>query len=57
MVFPLSTALGQLPVAAIYPELLAALGANQPVVLQAPPGAGKSTALPLALLQLSLIHI
>ena len=56
MVFPLSTALGQLPVAAIYPELLAALGANQPVVLQAPPGAGKSTALPLALLQSGLIE-
>ena len=56
MSFPLSSALGQLPVAAIYPELLVALGARRPVVLQAPPGAGKSTALPLALLQSGLIE-
>ena len=46
-----SFSLDQLPVSAIYPALLTAIGANRPVVLQAPPGAGKSTALPLALLQ------
>jgi ATP-dependent helicase HrpB len=40
-----------LPVLAVLPALQAALGAEQPVIVQAPPGAGKSTALPLALLQ------
>lgn len=38
-----------LPVAALLPELIAQLPGSK-VVLQAPPGAGKSTALPLALL-------
>lgn len=40
-----------LPALAVLPALQAALDAGQPVILQAPPGAGKSTALPLALLQ------
>ena len=39
-----------LPVLALLPTLFAHLAADVPVVLQAPPGAGKSTALPLALL-------
>ncbi|SMB91859.1 ATP-dependent helicase HrpB [Deinococcus hopiensis] len=39
-----------LPVAEVLPELRAALARHPLVVLQAPPGAGKSTALPLALL-------
>ncbi|MGQ4277046.1 ATP-dependent helicase HrpB [Pseudidiomarina sp. E22-M8] len=39
-----------LPVAALVPEVLAQLGGAK-LVLQAPPGAGKSTYLPLALLQ------
>ena len=39
----------RLPALAVWPALLAALQSGQPVVLQAPPGAGKSTALPLQL--------
>lgn len=39
-----------LPIAEVLPEVRAALAAHPLVVLQAPPGAGKSTALPLALL-------
>ena len=39
-----------LPVLDVLPALLAALGANQPVALVAPPGAGKTTAVPPALL-------
>jgi len=40
----------ELPISAALPELRAALAANAAVVLQAPPGAGKTTAVPLALL-------
>ena len=43
-------ATSNLPVAAALPELLRALDARPNVVLQAPPGAGKSTLVPLALL-------
>jgi ATP-dependent helicase HrpB len=39
-----------LPIESALPELLAALDASRNVVLQAPPGAGKSTRVPLALL-------
>jgi ATP-dependent helicase HrpB len=39
-----------LPIAAVVPSLLAALAETTQVVLEAPPGAGKSTALPIALL-------
>lgn len=39
-----------LPVAAALPELKSTLAAQQAAVLQAPPGAGKSTVVPLALL-------
>ena len=39
-----------LPVAAVLPELLAALEANNCAVLIAPPGAGKTTGVPPALL-------
>ncbi|HLY54400.1 MAG TPA: ATP-dependent helicase HrpB [Stellaceae bacterium] len=39
-----------LPIAAALPSLLAALEARPNVVLQAPPGAGKTTVVPLALL-------
>ena len=39
-----------LPIATALPELLAALERQSNVVLQAPPGAGKSTLVPLALL-------
>ncbi|GHF30974.1 ATP-dependent helicase HrpB [Deinococcus metalli] len=39
-----------LPIAEVIPAVRAALGAHPRVVVQAPPGAGKSTALPLALL-------
>src|SRR5215213_4698660 len=38
-----------LPIDAALPELRAALDAHQAAVLQAPPGAGKSTVIPLAL--------
>ncbi|HYL69885.1 MAG TPA: ATP-dependent helicase HrpB, partial [Candidatus Dormibacteraeota bacterium] len=40
-----------LPIDAALPDLSAALGARGSAVLQAPPGAGKSTVVPLALLQ------
>ncbi len=39
-----------LPIHSVLPELKAALRAHRGVVLQAPPGAGKSTVVPLALL-------
>ena len=39
-----------LPIDAVLPELRAAVAAHANVVLQAPPGAGKSTGVPLALL-------
>lgn len=39
-----------LPIDSVLPELRAALDAHASVVLQAPPGAGKSTVVPLALL-------
>ncbi|WP_346836489.1 ATP-dependent helicase HrpB [Microbulbifer sp. SAOS-129_SWC] len=42
--------MSELPIHAALPELLAALQQHQNVVLQAPPGAGKTTAVPLALL-------
>ncbi|MDQ2666549.1 MAG: ATP-dependent helicase HrpB, partial [Gemmatimonadota bacterium] len=40
----------RLPIDDVLPELLAAFGVNPSVVLQAPPGAGKTTRVPLALL-------
>lgn len=46
-----STVLPSLPVTQALPELRQALGAHPNVVLQAPPGAGKSTLVPLALLE------
>ena len=39
-----------LPVSGVLPELIAALGTASGAVLEAPPGAGKSTLVPLALL-------
>jgi ATP-dependent helicase HrpB len=41
--------LPDLPIVAVLPELLAALARNPAVLLEAPPGAGKSTVVPLAL--------
>ena len=41
----------RLPVDAVVPELLAALAGSGMVVLEAPPGAGKTTRVPLALLE------
>ncbi|RTQ49252.1 ATP-dependent helicase HrpB [Hymenobacter gummosus] len=43
--------LPDLPIRAALPELLAALQAGNRAVLQAPPGAGKTTLVPLALLE------
>ena len=40
-----------LPIDDVLPDLRAALAAHRSVVLQAPPGAGKSTVVPLALLE------
>src|SRR6195952_4527853 len=40
-----------LPVVEVFPALLAALGAGRNAVLVAPPGAGKTTLVPLALLE------
>ena len=42
--------MSELPINAALPELLTALSQHNNVVLQAPPGAGKTTAVPLALL-------
>src|SRR5260221_12430435 len=39
-----------LPIDAVLPDLTAALGANNAAVLVAPPGAGKTTRVPLVLL-------
>ena len=46
----LSLSLPPLPIVDVLPELRAALRATSTVVLEAPPGAGKSTVVPLALL-------
>ena len=45
------TLLPALPIVEVLPELLAALADHPAVVLEAPPGAGKSTVVPLALLE------
>lgn len=45
-----------LPIDEALPELLARLRARGRAVLQAPPGAGKTTRVPLALLQAGLVH-
>lgn len=45
-----------LPIEASLPELKLALESHTRVVLQAPPGAGKSTRVPLALLDASWLH-
>ncbi|MBT1071726.1 ATP-dependent helicase HrpB [Pelotalea chapellei] len=42
----------QLPIDQVLPELTAAITAGQNVILHAPPGAGKTTRVPLALLEL-----
>ena len=47
---PLAALPAPLPVDAVLPELLAALGARGVAVVQAPPGAGKTTRVPPALL-------
>ena len=45
----------RLPIDPILPELLAALSAEGRAVLQAPPGAGKTTRVPLALLDAGIV--
>lgn len=47
---PVPTAISALPIGAALPALAAALARERNVVLHAPPGAGKSTGVPLALL-------
>ena len=42
--------LPSLPIVDALPELLGALSSHRAVLLEAPPGAGKSTVVPLALL-------
>ncbi|MEQ3624301.1 MAG: ATP-dependent helicase HrpB [Celeribacter sp.] len=44
-----------LPIDAILPDLIAALRASRRAVLQAPPGAGKTTRVPLAMLDAGLV--
>lgn len=44
-----------LPIEAVVPELLAALAVRGVAVLQAPPGAGKTTRVPLALMEAGLV--
>ena len=41
----------ELPIAALLPQILSMLAARPRLVLEAPPGAGKTTQVPLALLQ------
>lgn len=50
---PLSPDLPELPIDGVMPQLLAALQGQTRVVLEAPPGAGKTTRVPLALLDQS----
>src|SRR4051812_28384685 len=50
----LNTATAHLPILDALPSLLEALRQRASVVLQAPPGAGKSTGVPLALLDAKL---
>lgn len=45
-----------LPIETILPDLLAALAASNHAVLQAPPGAGKTTCVPIALHQAGLVR-
>jgi len=44
----------KLPIDAVLPELLSALKSHGIAVLQAPPGAGKTTLVPLAVLEAEL---
>ena len=46
----------RLPIDDVLPELMAALDEHRAVVLQAPPGAGKTTRVPLALLEASWLR-
>ena len=48
---PLPEAARSLPIAPLLPTLVEMLGRDQSLVLEAPPGAGKSTGAPLALLE------
>jgi ATP-dependent helicase HrpB len=50
------TASAPLPIDAILPELLDSLRASGRAVLQAPPGAGKTTRVPLAILEAGLVR-
>ena len=45
----------RLPIDAALPDLLSALGASGLAVLQAPPGAGKTTRVPLAMLEAGIV--
>src|SRR5690606_19937723 len=47
---PIGDAMNRLPIDDVLPDLRAALGERHEVVLEAPPGAGKTTRVPLALL-------
>lgn len=48
--------MSRLPIEAVLPELATALQTATRVVLQAPPGAGKTTRIPLALLEAPWLH-
>lgn len=52
----MNTSINSLPIFAALPELLTALQRSANVVLQAPPGAGKSSGVPLALLDAPAIR-
>src|SRR5215469_18113866 len=46
---PMRLDIPDLPIVSVLPELLAAVARHPAVLLEAPPGAGKSTVVPLAL--------
>ncbi|WP_394002879.1 ATP-dependent helicase HrpB [Luteimonas sp. WGS1318] len=53
---PASPSSDALPIAALLPDILASLAAHPRLVLEAPPGAGKTTQVPLALLDAAWLN-
>ena len=53
---PAAAALQRFPIAPLLPQIRASLSAHPRLVLEAPPGAGKTTQVPLALLDATWLH-